>query len=158
MAWLSDFFDGRLARSTPHDTRLGEWDFRVDALVGAGILVGLGIASILPIWVVAVFLLALGATVLTNNPTPAMLMIGVSYAVFLWFVLNEAANLALLPVIAVIPLTVLDWRRFTTVILPAFFHGAAQLLKGHVARGDHASALDDWSPKSPRSTQGDRVE
>jgi phosphatidylglycerophosphate synthase len=49
-AWLSDFFDGRLARAYIGRTCLGDVDLWADTLVGAGAPLGLTVGEGSPRW------------------------------------------------------------------------------------------------------------
>jgi hypothetical protein len=144
LAWLTDLFDGRLARAASKGTRLGEWDLRVDTTVGVAILVGLMLAGRASPLLVLVVIGALGGVaVLTGNPAPAMLLQGFSYAWFLGVLMADRPRLWWLP-FAIIPvLLVADWRRFFRVVLRAFFKGAAALGRGETA--DRGPILDDWA-------------
>lgn len=145
LSWLTDFLDGRLARSTSHPTRLGAWDLRVDTTFGAGLLVGLGAAGHVP-WplVIAVLGLAL-ITLLLGNPAPGMLMQGFAYAWLLWLLVTTRPLGWWLPVVGALALMVLDWHRFTRVVLPAFFKGSAALFRSSEGRSEGGPVLDDWA-------------
>ena len=144
IAWLTDTLDGMIARAATGSTRLGDWDFRVDVSLGVAILVGLAVADRVPVWLVvaSVGLLA-GWTWITGNPAPAMLMMAVAYGIFLPILLIDKPDFWWLP-FGVIPLLLaLDWRRFFTVILPAFFKGMARI--GRDEGPDAAPVLDKWA-------------
>jgi len=44
VAWLTDFLDGRVARMAVAPSRLGAFDMPADVFLGAGVVVGLGLA------------------------------------------------------------------------------------------------------------------
>jgi len=144
IAWLTDTLDGMIARASSGDTRLGDWDFRVDVSLGIAILVGLAAQGRIPVWLaVAVIGLLAGWTAISGNPAPAMLMMAVAYGWFFPILLIDKPNYWWLP-FAVIPLLLaLDWRRFFTIILPAFFTGMARL--GDDEQPDGAPVLDRWA-------------
>ena len=52
VAWATDVFDGRLARSSGRRTLFGETDMLVDTWVGACVLVGLGLSDRAPLGLV----------------------------------------------------------------------------------------------------------
>lgn len=73
--------------------------------------------------VVAAIALLAGLTVLTGNPAPAMLLLAFAYSWFRWLLLDMRPRLWWLPFSSIVLLLVVDWRRFTKAILPAFFGG-----------------------------------
>ncbi len=92
--------------------------------------------------VAAIALLA-GWTWITGNPAPAMLMMALAYGWFLPVLIVDKPNFWWMP-FAVIPvLLLLDWRRFFTVILPAFFKGMARI--GDDEQPEVAPVLDRWA-------------
>jgi len=144
LTWVTDFLDGRLARSTPHRTRLAAWDFRVDTTVGVGLACGLAIADHIP-WTVVIGMLVLAAvTAVLGNPAPAMVMMGVVYGFFMWMLLLHRPLGWWLPFVGGVMIGIIDWHRFTRVIMPAFFKGLAALVRGRspIPRGP---AIDDWA-------------
>lgn len=143
IAWLTDTLDGMIARASSGETKLGDWDFRVDVSLGIAILVGLAVADRIPVWlVVAAIALLAGWTWITGNPAPAMLMMALAYGWFLPVLIVEKPNFWWMPFGVIPVLLLLDWRRFFTVILPAFFKGMARI-------GDEdpevAPVLDRWA-------------
>lgn len=143
-AWITDFFDGRLARSTPHPTRLGDWDLRIDVSLGVGILIGLGWSGWLTWTAVLVPLGVLGAIAIAmNNPSPVMLLLAYVYVAFFWILIAERPLGGWLPFAALPLITTLDWSRFTRVILPVFFKGIATLARGE-RTPDTKPVLEEW--------------
>ena len=144
IAWLTDLLDGMIARASKGQTRLGEWDFRVDVTLGIAILIGLSALGKGPLWLsLSVIGLLAGWTWITGNPSPAMLMMGIAYGWFLPVLFIDKPTLWWMPFAAIPLILALDWRRFFTVILPAFFKGAARL--GTQEGPEAAPVLDDWS-------------
>jgi len=144
VAWLTDFLDGRLARAAAADTRLGDWDFRIDVTLGVAILVGLMLAGLAPAWLMLVVIaILLGLTLVTGNPAPSMLMLAFAYAWFLWLLLDLRPTLWWLPFASIVLLFVVEWRRFFAVILPAFFRGAAGLGRSEPPEG--GPVLERWA-------------
>jgi hypothetical protein len=144
VAWLTDLMDGRIARAAAADTRLGDWDFRIDVSLGAAILIGLMFSGLASAWLVVVPIAVLaGLTLLTGNPAPLMLLLAFAYAWFLWLLLDLRPRLWWLPFASIVLLLVVDWRRFIGVILPAFFRGVATL--GRADSPDGGPVLDRWA-------------
>ncbi len=144
IAWLTDLLDGRVARATEADTRLGSWDFRIDVSLGTAILIGLMLNGLASAWlVVAAIAVLAGLTVLTGNPAPSMLLLAFAYAWFLWLLVDMRPRLWWLPFASILLLLVVDRRRFTRVILPAFFRGLATL--GRSELPDRRPVLDRWA-------------
>ena len=143
IAWLTDTLDGMIARAAKGTTRLGDWDFRVDVTLGIAILIGFAADGRGPIWlVVAIIGLFAGWTFVTGNPAPAMLMMGVAYGWFLPVLLIDRPIFWWMPFAAIPILLALDWRRFFTVILPAFFKGWARIGSDE---SEVAPVLDRWA-------------
>lgn len=143
IAWLTDFYDGRLARSTSYPTRLGNWDFRIDAILAGAILVGMALGGHSPSWLVLLALLLGAMTVALSNPAPAMLFIAYAYAWFFWLLISQWPFAAWLPFAVLAFIAVTDWQRFVKVILPAFFKGLGALARGE--RSTIAPVLDRWA-------------
>lgn len=144
VAWLTDLVDGRLARSAQTPTRLGGWDFRIDVSLGAAILVGLALSGSASPWLVVPVIGVLTAvTLLTGNPSPSMLLLAFAYAWFLWLLLDRRPLLWWLPFASILMLLVIDWQRFTRVILPAFFRGIATF--GRAEHPEGGPILDLWA-------------
>ncbi len=144
VAWLTDLLDGRIARATNTDTRLGDWDFRIDVSLAAAILIGLGLSGFASVWLVLTPIAVLtGLTLVTGNPAPSMLLVAIAYGWFLWLLLDQRPPLWWLPIAAIVLLLVIDWRRFFSVILPAFFKGIAAL--GRSDLPDSSPVLDRWA-------------
>jgi len=144
IAWATDLLDGRLARAAEEDTRLGDWDFRIDVSLGIAILVGLTLSGLASMWVVIAVVATLGGfTLVSGNPAPAMLLLAFAYALFLWLLLDLQPGLWWLPFASIVVLLVVDWRRFFKVILPAFFRGLATLGRSDSPEG--GPVLDRWA-------------
>ncbi|MBT8211913.1 MAG: CDP-alcohol phosphatidyltransferase family protein [Acidimicrobiia bacterium] len=144
LAWITDFFDGRLARSTDHPTRLGDWDLRIDITLGIGILLGLGWSGWLAWPAVLVPLVVLGALAIAmHNPSPTMLLLAYIYVAFFWVLIVERPLGGWLPFAALPLIATLDWGRFTRVILPVFFKGMAALARGE-RTPNTKPVLDEW--------------
>ena len=143
IAWCTDFFDGRLARTAPRATCLKQWDLRADAWLAAGLGVGLGLGGYFSWWIVAPVagLLVVGSLLFTN-PSSVMIGIGVLSAMFLW-VVSDRARLWWLPGLYLAILLVLSWRRFSRVVMPALWYSLLAFLPGGRRRAK-TLVLDDW--------------
>jgi phosphatidylglycerophosphate synthase len=130
-AWVSDALDGAMARSVGGQGRLGNADHVVDAAVGVGLIWYLGevgFVAALPTRVGAAVLLVLWAV--TRVFAVQMLLQTLSYAGFLWWAATVAASVRwLLPCTALL-LLVIEWRRFSTELVPGFLHGWRHLAMG----------------------------
>lgn len=144
IAWLTDLLDGRLARATSEPTRLGDWDFRVDVALGVAILIGLMLSGIASSWLVVAAVATLaGLTIMTGNPAPSMLLLAFAYGWFLWILLDRRPTFWWLPFSSIVFLLIVDWRRFFSVILPAFFRGLSTFSQSD--NPDPTPVLDRWA-------------
>ena len=112
-AWVSDVFDGRLARSSGRRTWFGENDMLVDTFVGACVLVGLAISHRAPAWLVAVGIGVLGTIYLkTKNPAISQVLQGIAYGAALWFIFTSADATLAIPLGTLAALMVLEYEKF----------------------------------------------
>lgn len=120
-AWISDILDGRLARSSAGEGRLGRWDLTADTAVGAGVLVGLTVAGELPVWYAVAALLVLGAWFLrTENFAGSMLLQLAGYVPLLWILWSEQTDWWWLPFVTAFLIGIVDWRRLIEVNIRGF--------------------------------------
>jgi phosphatidylglycerophosphate synthase len=126
LCWVSDLLDGRIARRAGGGTRLGGLDLAADTVVGAGVVLGLGLGGTLP-WGVAVALLALlgGAYAVFRIEAAGMLLQAVGYGAVLVRLAARGSPWLAVPVGAVAFIAVVDRDRFLHDVLPRFFHGFA---------------------------------
>ena len=134
LAWITDLADGRLARAAREPTRLGDWDFRADVAVGAGVMAGLIIHGYLP-RPLATGLLALlvGGFLVLRNPALGMSLQAIAYAAFGWRLWTDSVDTRWIPFVVAATIGVLEWRRLFGEQIPAFFNGwgrAVQLRRG----------------------------
>ena len=143
LAWCTDFFDGRFARSAGRDTRLKNWDLRADSWVGVGLGVGLMLGGYFSWWIVApvAAVVFVGSLTFTN---PAVVMMGTGYLFgsFLWAA-SHHGTLRWLPAVYVVVALIAGGRRFFGVVLPVWFRGLRAMLPGDCRRGA-GLVLDDW--------------
>ena len=143
LAWCTDFFDGRFARSAVRDTRLKDWDLRADSWVGVGLGVGLGLGGYFSWWILApvagaVFV----ASLAFENPSGVMVGTGYLLGIFLW-VATYHGTLRWLPAAYLVVALIAGWKRFFRVVLPAVWHGLTAQLPGDRRRGTRL-VIDDW--------------
>ncbi|MGA7227090.1 MAG: CDP-alcohol phosphatidyltransferase family protein [Acidimicrobiia bacterium] len=122
-AWLTDFLDGRLARRSNVEGRMGRWDLPIDTLVGTGLLIGLTGAGKIPVVVAVAAIVGLGGWFLTGNQTASMLLQLAGYLPLFGILLSERPTAWWLPFLTALLIGVLDWRRLLTINIPAFLRG-----------------------------------
>ncbi|MFZ0627054.1 MAG: CDP-alcohol phosphatidyltransferase family protein [Acidimicrobiia bacterium] len=122
-AWLTDFLDGRLARRSNVEGRMGRWDLTVDTLLGAGLLIGLTGAGEVPLWLTVVAMVVLGGWFFSGNPTASMLLQLTGYVPLLLILWSRRPSAWQTPFLTAILIGVLDWRRLFTINIPAFLRG-----------------------------------
>ena len=121
-AWVTDFLDGRLARSTKQVTRLHRWDLRADAGLGICLVGGLGLGGYLTWWIVIpltglmIFLL-----LLASNPAPVALNVGILFGTFILVATIRGDRLWWLPVVYMLTALVMSWQRLFKVLMPVVF-------------------------------------
>ncbi|HEX6301718.1 MAG TPA: CDP-alcohol phosphatidyltransferase family protein [Acidimicrobiia bacterium] len=120
-AWISDVVDGRLARYSGGEGRLGHWDLTADTAVGAGVVVGLAGAGAVPAWYAVSALFLLGAWFLRTRSLASSMILQLSgYVPLLWTLLREQADWWWLPFFAALLIGLVDWRRLIEVNVPGF--------------------------------------
>lgn len=125
-AWMSDILDGRLARASVGEGRLGRWDLIADTAVGAGVVVGLAGAGKLPSWYAVGSLLLLGAWFIrTANIASSMLLQLAGYVPLLLVLWSEQADWRWLPLATALWIGIVDWRRLIAVNIPGFLRGVS---------------------------------
>lgn len=143
LAWCTDFFDGRFARSAARDTILKEWDLRADSWVGVALGLGLGLGGYYSWWILAPVAVAVfvGSVLSTN---PALVMVGTGYllGIFVWGA-TQHGTLRWLPAVYVLVALIVSWKRFFGVVLPVLVRGLRAMVPGDHSRGS-AMVLDDW--------------
>jgi phosphatidylglycerophosphate synthase len=129
--WLSDVFDGRLARSSDGSTRFGSVDLFADLAlasgVGAGLVLG-GRYSALPALSVGVLLLAAAAWY--RNQMPAMVyMAGIDLALIVTAFQAGTWGRTVVVVVLLV-MFALDHRRLVDTLIPTFLRGATAIARG----------------------------
>jgi phosphatidylglycerophosphate synthase len=130
VGWLTDAADGALAKAAGGGTRLGEWDMPVDTAVGAGVLAGLALHGWFPPVLAVILLTVLGIAYLYfRNPAIAQALQAVAWAALFWRLWTERSPWGWVPVAVAAGIGVAERRRFTGVVLPAFFRGVASAVR-----------------------------
>lgn len=120
-AWICDVVDGRLARYSRGEGRLGHWDLTADTAVGAGVVIGLAGVGAVPTWYAVSALLLLGAWfVRTRNLASSMMLQLSGYVPLLWILWRERVDWWWLPFFAALLIGLVDWRRLIAVNVPGF--------------------------------------
>jgi phosphatidylglycerophosphate synthase len=144
LAWASDVFDGRLARSSGRRTLFGETDMLIDTVVGVCVLLGLALSDRAPLGLVLVGIVVLGALYLrTRNPAISQVLQGVAYGGALWLILRSPDATLLIPLGTLGVLMLLEYRKFFDKVLPMFFHGIASFVKGEPYEGPTIAPFTD---------------
>jgi phosphatidylglycerophosphate synthase len=144
VAWATDVFDGRLARSSGQPTFFGDSDMLVDTWVGACVLVGFGLSDRAPLWLVVAGILLLGAIYLwTRNPAVSQVLQAFGYGGALWLIFtSEDATLAI-PLGTLAVLMLLEYKKFFGKVLPMFFDGVVAFVKGERYEGPSSKSSTD---------------
>jgi phosphatidylglycerophosphate synthase len=126
VGWVTDAADGALAKAAGGGTRLGDWDMPADTAVGAGVLAGLAIHGWFPPILAVILLAVLGTAYLYfRNPAISQALQAVAWAALFWRLWIARSPWGWVPVAVAAGIGVAERRRFTRVILPAFFRGVA---------------------------------
>lgn len=133
LVWLTDLLDGRLARLSNRATRLGRYDMVVDTVFGAGMVVGLLAARLLPIWAGLGAIVVFGAIYAAGNVAAAMLLQLTGFVPFLMELWFRRPVTWWAPFTVALLAAVVDWRRLLLINIPAFLRGIGALL-GRPAR------------------------
>lgn len=147
VAWATDVFDGRLARSSGRRTLFGETDMVIDTFVGASVLAGFGLSDRAPLWLVVAGTVVLGAVyLLTKNPAVSQALQGIAYGAALWLIfISEDATLAV-PLGTLAVLMLLEYKKFFGKVLPMFFHGVIAVVKGERYEGPSTDTFGSQGP------------
>lgn len=144
VGWTSDLLDGRIARRARGDTRFGHLDLPADAAMGIAVLAGLATSGRMPPAITAAGgILAVGLGWWMRNPAPILLAMGTGYGAFLLAVWRADDTRRWIVLLAPVALLALEWRRLFGVIVPAFLHAGARVLR--LAREQRHRTIDEWS-------------
>jgi phosphatidylglycerophosphate synthase len=135
--WISDFLDGRAARTSAGTTRLGGSDLWIDTLVGAAAVLGCVAAGwVPPALGVGLVVLLLAGFGLTRNEALSMLLQAAGYGMVLWRTWSEGHGLALVFLLTIIAaIGVVNRRIFWERSVPTFLGGLVALVRGPGERG-----------------------
>jgi phosphatidylglycerophosphate synthase len=119
-AWWTDFFDGRVARTTA-GTRLGAWDERIDTGVGASIMIGLVAGDhVTAFWPIAGALL-LALYLATSRLVFSQILQAMAYGTVLWLSFHGDRPGFALMATTIALIGMFDMRRLLDHNLPEFF-------------------------------------
>lgn len=136
VAWITDFLDGRVARRTPEATRLGDYDMAVDTFVGAMLVAGVGVGGIVPAWIAIAALAVFGVGYLVlRQAALSMALQGVGYGALLWQLWAQRNATLWVAVATIVTIAAFEGRKLVRVVLPEFFHGAAETVRFRRADG-----------------------
>jgi hypothetical protein len=129
--WTGDFFDGRIARLTskPRTTWIGNHDLQVDLFFSLGLgiyLVGSGYVTN----IVAICYLVFWGLVLWRwgfDRNLLMLVQAPIYLANIFIVLLEQASLGIWLVAWVLGMLTINWKKFSSEIVPHFIQGIQTL-------------------------------
>ena len=127
LCWTGDLFDGRIARlNRPlRHSWLGDHDLQVDLIVSLGLgayLVGAGFVE----WYIAIiYLIVWGILVWRFGPDRNLIMLvqAFIYFFFIWVALKINPQTGRWLVAWILAVTLLNWRRFSTQVVPGFVRG-----------------------------------
>jgi phosphatidylglycerophosphate synthase len=136
VAWATDVFDGRLARSSGRSTFFGESDMLIDTWVGACVLAGFGLSDRAPLWLIITGIVVLGAVYLwTMNPAVSQVLQAIAYGAALWLIFTSEDATVAIPLGTLAVLMLLEYKKFYRKVLPMFFGGVAAFVKGERYEG-----------------------
>lgn len=129
--WLTDFFDGRLARLAGGRTRLGSFDIAADATMGVGVIAGLTAAERLDPFVAIVgSIVLLGSAAAQRNVMPAMVFMALADLALISTVFAHGTWGGPLIVTVLLVILAFDHDRLL-VLIPAFIGGFRRLVGGN---------------------------
>jgi hypothetical protein len=123
IAWLTDLFDGPLARQDTHHpvTIIGEHDAEADLTTSIGVTVYLALAGYIPAAGALIFLLILTRVWFWHSHQLAWPLYALPYALLLVLAFQEAPAYGRLMGAYVLTMLVISWPRLNDEFLPEFF-------------------------------------
>ena len=141
-AWVTDVFDGRLARTADRPTRFKDFDMAADTCGWACVMAGLGLSGRAPLWLATLGIVVLGAIYLrTRNPAISQVLQGIAYGAALWLIFTSPDTSLAIPLGTLAVLLLLEYEKFFGKVLPMFFNGVIAFV-----RGEHYEGPTDDSP------------
>lgn len=131
LAWVTDLFDGPIARRSelPRQTWVGDHDLEIDVLVSLGLLVFMvGIGLVNPLH--AMLYILVWALVFLRwgwKRSPAMLFQAPIYGWFIFVAVRDAPAVGCWLVVWILALVVITWPRFPREVVPGFLAGMRDL-------------------------------
>ena len=128
VGWLTDAFDGPLARRTHVETKLGVFDAYADASLGFGVIVGMTAAERLAtVWLVPSLVLAI-TMIVARSEAAGMLLQALGYAMLFGLLVADANAQAMAMAVAGIGVvTGVHGRRLFSEMIPKFFADVRRL-------------------------------
>lgn len=123
MVWMSDLLDGRLARLSGMATRLGRFDLVFDTVFGAGTLIGLLAADLLPVWLGLGALIVFGGFFAAGNVAAAMLLQLTGFLPLLFELWQRKPVTWWAPFAVAVLAGAIEWRKLFFSNIPAFIRG-----------------------------------
>jgi hypothetical protein len=135
LCWTGDLLDGGIARLNrpPRHSWLGDHDLQVDLFVSLGLgayLVGAGFVE----WYIAcIYLIMWGFLIWRFGPDQNLLMLvqAFIYFYFIWVALKISPQAGRWLVAWILVVTILNWRRFSTQVVPGFIRGMKSVWRDH---------------------------
>jgi len=135
LCWTGDLLDGGIARlNRPlRNSWLGDHDLQVDVIVSLGLgayLVGAGFVA----WYIAIiYLIVWGLCVwrFGSDRNLLMLLQAFIYFYFIWVALKVNPQAGRWLVAWILAVTLLNWRRFSTQVVPGFIRGMKSIWRNH---------------------------
>lgn len=123
VAWLTDLFDGPLARQDTHHpiTIIGEHDAEADLTTSIGVTVYLALAGYIPAAGALIFLLILTWVWFWHSHQLAWPLYALPYAFLLILALHETPAYGRLMGTYILAMLVISWPRLNSEFLPEFF-------------------------------------
>lgn len=129
-AWLTDSYDGRLARRMKIEGLLGPYDLIVDTAVGASLLLGFGLGDEFQLGVWSLAFVAFGVLyAFRGNEAAALILQAAGYLLFFYGALRAGSQAWMVPAATAAAIGVIDWRRLMDHLLPMFFHAVRHPLR-----------------------------
>jgi hypothetical protein len=135
LCWTGDLFDGGIARLNRPFRRswLGDHDLEVDIFVSLGLGLYLVGAGFIP-WTIALAYVMVWAIIIWwfgADKNLLMLVQAFIYLDFIWTAVTINPQTGVWLVVWILVITILNWRRFSTRVVPEFIQGMRSVWHGH---------------------------